>query len=105
MIVYPVKWLPYMFIIGGIGMIILDEGDFAWNLFVVGVGIAWLVIKKKFFNKPMQSNTSSVNYTQTFMNQMNYGAEPKQASKFCTSCGAKVQPNDKFCMNCGNKLN
>lgn len=105
MIIYPVKWIPYMLIIGGIGMIILGEGDFAWNLFVAGVGVAWLVIKKKFFNKPAQNNTSSMNYTQTSTNQMNYGEEPKPAIKFCTSCGAKVQSNDKFCMNCGNKLN
>ena len=106
MIIYPVKWIPYMLIVGGIGMILLGEGDFAWNLFLVGLGVAWLVIKKKFFDKPTQSNQSNVNnYTQTTTNQMNFGAGAKTVNNFCTSCGAKLQSGDKFCMNCGKKLN
>jgi len=105
MVVYPLKWVPYLFIIGGILAILIGEGDVAWNLCVIGIGVAWLVIKKKYFDKPAQSNTSNVNYTQTSTNYMNAGAGEKPVNNFCTSCGAKLQSGDKFCMNCGKKLN
>ena len=68
MVVYPLKWVPYLFIIGGILAILIGEGDVAWNLCVIGIGVAWLVIKKKYFDietiiqaiKPVKENDNYI---------------------------------------------
>ena len=97
MVVYPVKWLPYMFILGGIYVLVAEE-DFFTALILVGVGAAWLFIKKKYFSK--KDNAQNVN------TNVNYSSKTTMSTQnFCTNCGSKIQQGDQFCQNCGNKLN
>lgn len=112
MMIYPIKWLPYLIIIGGI-LVIIFEGDVVWGLCLIGIGVAGLYIKKKFFDSNSYAqNTQNIN-TQTTNTQatnfqntnMNYNGTTTTASNFCGKCGSKVQPGDLFCENCGNKLN
>lgn len=115
MIIYPVKWLPYILIVGGI-LVVVFEGDVLWGLCLVGMGVAGLYIKKKFFdstnnvqnNDTQNTNAQTTNWQSTTTQNVNPNvnhSNTTSAMNFCGKCGSKIQPGDLFCENCGTKLN
>ena len=53
MFVYKISWLPYIFIIGGVGMLFsVSEGNsdpsvYFGSIILIAIGCAWLYFKKQ----------------------------------------------------------
>lgn len=127
MIVFKLSWLPYMLIIGGIG-IAMDGQPAALILTVIG-GV-WLYFKYKNNNSGTTSQSgsaSSASKPAATNNKVSSApkavsaapkavetvqsapkAQPveqvKPVGKFCRHCGSKVEPDDIYCVECGEKL-
>ena len=128
MVVFPLKWLPFILIIGGIGIAI--EGEPAALILSV-IGGVWLYLKYADNNtrKKLRSGiTNTINKasgaTQKAINVVNDSVssrvktvkasadahkkttvdENPPAKNYCSHCGAKVVENDLYCSECGHRL-
>lgn len=99
--VIPIKLLPYLMIIGGIGCIF--SGDAAWGLFVIAGGAAWLYFRYK-KKQSVDHNTQTNNYNPA-NNSTNYPtnnpAKPTGQYNFCQECGTALDSNTGICPKCG----
>lgn len=115
MLVFPLRWLPYILFLGGIVIAIEDGKPDALVLTVIG-GV-WLYFKYKkkssgtvsSISKPAVINNTENSVHEAVENELStpqtqplVKAEPVE--KFCLHCGAKVEPDDIYCVECGEKL-
>ncbi len=128
MIIFPLKWLPYILTIGGI-IVLADSGD-ATGLIPLAIGGIWLYFiykgkneSKSSVQRPsgstsayqapaqVQSNANLVNaapanpspYQQT-MSQVSAGATHTAGSVICPNCTSQVGDGMLFCSKCGTKV-
>lgn len=125
MIVFPLKWLPYLLVIGGIGSIASGEAT-GWGIVLLFIGAIWIYLSKK--PKGVASNTASQSKTANApaYNAPAQSATPNQstaaykapvqaaathqtpinagATNICPSCKTTVPDDMFFCTNCGTKL-
>ena len=87
--VFKLSWLKYMLVLAGI-IFICDEQIVPGILFIAA-GVAWIAFHFINKNKSGASNGASANTDGN-----------AEASRYCPSCGAKLDADAKFCEICGS---
>lgn len=115
MLVFPLKWLPYLMVIAGIAFLFSGE-DFIWGILLIAAGGFWIYkrYKNKSNNNSNNSNNNNNNNFNSFNNipaERTYTSvnEPKKDTGstvvFCDNCGSKLVEGASFCSECGKRLN
>lgn len=95
MIVFKLSWLPWILIIGGIGL--LSDGEAA-GVALLLIGAVWLVLRYR-------SKKSGDSEPKQLQKKNPINAEGSAVSPgTCPACGAAVSENSLYCASCGKRL-
>ena len=104
MVVFPLKWLPYLLVIGGLYGVISGE-EVGFGIVALVVGGIWLFLKHS--NGSSSSRSSSSSSTSGPSSPSNNTAVTKAESKaICPNpeCHHSNPPEALYCEHCGTKL-
>ena len=105
MMVIPLKWLPWLLVIGGIALIADGETE---GVIALIIGVVWLILRSPSKGSTSQSASSAKTATTQITTQTKQPSQqPKQtvqSDAVCPVCGTHADNGVIFCPNCGTKL-
>lgn len=108
MVVFPIKWLPWLFLIAGVYSLFSGE-DVELGLILTVVGAAWLILRGQKKDNRSGGGSSQPSQVASPPRETNISTttdvQKGQRAVFCPVCGTRAEDGAVFCANCGTKLN
>lgn len=110
MIVFPLKWLPWILAIGGFIGLVTSGEPFA--IVPTLIGVVWLIFifnNKKDGRSPNSTSQNSSNNTSAYKAPTQTITNASTATNsanmnVCPNCKAPIGSGMSFCMKCGTKV-
>lgn len=103
MVVFPLKLLPWLLVLGGIGCFMGGEDILLGVVMLIGGGV-WIYFQLTGKSKRSSKGTSSPVSPSPPVPVPAPEPPKPTVSAFCPQCGAKTESGMLFCVQCGTRL-